>query len=233
MSEISNVIEVKFHGARLANVDAIYRLDQEQFLQFSDIELPPTYRVDFGRTEDGDTISMIGDENGVQIPDELLVDAGKLHVWIWLNTGTYGGKTCYHAIMRKKIRGDVTDYVPTPGERQQIDTFLEIMNREATKAEEEAGNAETSAGNAERDALKAEGFSIGTQDGVPVESGSPYFMNNASFFASVAGQAASNAGWVHFYIDGDGYLHYVKTENCDLDFYIDNNGYLHVTNGEA
>ena len=77
---------------------------------------------------------------------------------------------------------------------------------------------------------KAEGFAVGEQNGEPVEEGSPYFMNNAAFYAGVAGQAASNAGWVYFYIDDEGYLHYVKTANCDLDFYIDVNGYLHVTN---
>lgn len=46
-----------------------------------------------------------------------------------------------------------------------------------------------------------------------------------------AEQGASLSGWVTFYIDSSGYLHYVKTANCDLDFYIDADGYLHVTNG--
>ena len=46
--------------------------------------------------------------------------------------------------------------------------------------------------------------------------------------ADRAEQAAANAGWVEFYIDDDGYLHYVKSDNVGLDFYIDDDGYLHV-----
>lgn len=36
--------------------------------------------------------------------------------------------------------------------------------------------------------------------------------------------------WASFYIDGNGNLHYNRTENEDLEFYIDSNGDLHVVN---
>ena len=118
---------------------------------------------------------------------------------------------------------------------QEAQTAAETAQEKAeaaqTAAETAQGIAEDAQEDAEAQALKAEGFAVGEQNGVPVQSGSPYFMNNAEFYADVAAQAASNAGWVYFYIDEDGYLHYVKTENCDLDFYIDDDGYLHVTNG--
>ena len=100
-----------------------------------------------------------------------------------------------------------------------------------TAAETAQDKAEDAQEDAEAQALKAEGFAVGEQNGVPVQSGSQYFMNNAEFYADVAGQAASDAGWVYFYIDENDHLHYVKTENCGLDFYIDANGHLHVTNG--
>ena len=113
-------------------------------------------------------------------------------------------------------------------------TEAETAQGKAEDAQEAAETAQSNAENAqassETNALKSEGFAVGEQNGEPVEEGSPYFMNNAAFYAGVAGQAASNAGWVYFYIDDEGYLHYVKTANCDLDFYIDVNGYLHVTN---
>lgn len=46
--------------------------------------------------------------------------------------------------------------------------------------------------------------------------------------ADRAEQAANTAGWVDFYIDNDGYLHYVKADSVGLDFSIDADGYLHV-----
>lgn len=96
------------------------------------------------------------------------------------------------------------------------------------KASEEA--AAESESNAEDNALKAEGYAVGTQDGVEVEYGSPYFHDNAKFWATMAEESAGKDGWVHFYIDDEGYLHYVKTANCALGFYIDTNGILHATN---
>lgn len=106
-----------------------------------------------------------------------------------------------------------------------------IAAEAAQEASETAqGKAEDAQGVSEAEALKAEGYAVGTQDGVEVQSGSPYYLNNSKFYSEVAGQTASNAGWVYFYIDDNGVLHYVKTENCDLSFYIDDNGILHVTN---
>lgn len=36
--------------------------------------------------------------------------------------------------------------------------------------------------------------------------------------------------WASFYVDGNGDLHYNRTENEDLEFYIDDGGNLHVVN---
>ena len=51
---------------------------------------------------------------------------------------------------------------------------------------------------------------------------------SASQSANRAEQAANTAGWVDFYIDENGYLHYVKADSTELDFYVDADGYLHV-----
>ena len=52
--------------------------------------------------------------------------------------------------------------------------------------------------------------------------------SDASQSANRAEQAANTAGWVDFYIDENGYLHYVKADSTELDFYVDADGYLHV-----
>lgn len=120
------------------------------------------------------------------------------------------------------------------------------------KAETAQGKAEDAQEAAETAQGKAEGYAVGKQNGTDVGSGSPYYENNAKYYASEAAGAATGAaanaasaaesaeraaqgaavdGWVSFYIDNNGDLHYVRTENVELDFYIDANGNLHVTNG--
>lgn len=60
----------------------------------------------------------------------------------------------------------------------------------ASTASTDAASAETSATNANRDALKAEGHAVGTQNGTPVTSESPYYHNNAAYWANYASQYA-------------------------------------------
>ena len=101
------------------------------------------------------------------------------------------------------------------------ETWLETLTELGSEAQQAAETAE-------HQALKSEGFAVGKQNGVVVGHDSPYFENNAEFYASVAQQAAAEGGWVHFYIDENGYLHYVKTPDVDLVFTLVD-GYLHVT----
>lgn len=57
-----------------------------------------------------------------------------------------------------------------------------------------ADDAEASAASANVDALKSEGHALGTQNGTPVSSDSPYYHNNAKYWADEARQ--SSAGGV-------------------------------------
>ena len=111
---------------------------------------------------------------------------------------------------------------------EQLGELGAQVQQDAADAAQAAEGAEGSAESAAADALKAEGYAVGEQNGAEVGSGSPYFENNAKFYAAAAQQAASEGGWVHFYIDEGGHLHYVKTPDVDLVFSIQN-GYLHVT----
>lgn len=63
----------------------------------------------------------------------------------------------------------------------------------ATAASNKAGEAATSATSAETQALKAEGFAVGEQNGTDVGSGSPYYHNNAEYYAGQASGSATTA----------------------------------------
>lgn len=140
--EYSNELSVAFGALKTKTTKEIYRLDEEQYLVFTDIELPTNFRVDFGLSENGDTISMVGTDNKVLMPDNLLTHAGKLHAWVWVDTGTYGGKTCYHVIVPIKQRGNVTDIQPTPAEQRTIDSLIDALNEGVEAAGDAADAAE-------------------------------------------------------------------------------------------
>lgn len=63
----------------------------------------------------------------------------------------------------------------------------------AQSASGSAGTATNKAAAASADALKAEGYALGKQNGAAVASGSPYYHNNAEYFAGQAGDSASAA----------------------------------------
>ena len=56
-----------------------------------------------------------------------------------------------------------------------------------------ANSASGSASSASANALKSEGFAVGEQDGTEVESGSPYYHNNAEYYAGEASGSAASA----------------------------------------
>ena len=66
--------------------------------------------------------------------------------------------------------------------------FQSYATTASTKASEASGSA-TSAGTA---ALKSEGYAVGEQNGTQVTSGSPYYENNAKYYADLAAQYASS-----------------------------------------
>lgn len=88
----------------------------------------------------------------------------------------------------------------------------------ATQANNSAWSAIQSAQASARSASEAE------QDRMDADR----YARASAQSADRAEQAANTAGWVDFYVDEDGYLHYVKADSVGLDFYVDNEGYLHV-----
>ena len=88
----------------------------------------------------------------------------------------------------------------------------------ATQANNSASSAYQNAQASARSASEAE------QDRIDADR----YARASAQSADRAEQAANTAGWVDFYVDENGYLHYVKAESTGLDFYVDNEGYLHV-----
>ena len=77
-----------------------------------------------------------------------------------------------------------TDYEQSPYHNNNAKYYYQ-------QASNAAGTASDSATNAGINALKSEGYAVGKQNGTAVESGSPYYQNNAEYFAEQAAASAS------------------------------------------
>ena len=97
----------------------------------------------------------------------------------------------------------------------------ESAQASARSAESASQSAQTASENAQASAQSA---SEAKQDRIDADR----YARASAQSADRAEQAANTAGWVDFYVDEDGYLHYVKADSVGLDFYVDADGYLHV-----
>ena len=201
---ITNIIEIKFNGNRMAFVDSEYRLDSGMYLKFMDIDLPEAYQVHFANRQHGATFESIGNADGVRIPDDVWTSKEPIFAWIYLHPTEDSAVTKYEVRIIKKIRADLPNGVePTPYEQTVIDEAISALNTAVEKtsadAEQTAADAET-ASQAATDALNS---------------------------ADRAEQAAQNAGYMFFDIDENGDLIYERTTNVDVDFVIED-GDLYV-----
>lgn len=69
----------------------------------------------------------------------------------------------------------------------RVTTIAGTVSNDATRAETAASEAEDSVDAVEAEALKAEGLALGTQNGEPVDSDSPYYHANAKYYKETTG----------------------------------------------
>lgn len=86
----------------------------------------------------------------------------------------------------------VTNHVVTAVVKAHSIGENELETNYKTACENAKTDAETAALSSETNALKSEGFAVGEQNGVPVTSGSPYYENNAEYYAGVAENVVSS-----------------------------------------
>lgn len=103
--------------------------------------------------------------------------------------------------------------------------IVEQAREAARQAEDAADEAQQSEDDAADNAKLAESWAVGETGTRPGED-----TDNAKYYAKLAEQQAAEGGWIRFYIDKRGYLHYVKTPNTEITFYL-RGGYLYASMG--
>lgn len=207
---MTDMITAVFSGLRRTRTSALYKYDTNVMLKFEGLNLPTVYEVHFSNYDNsGTAITMLGDENGVAIPNELLETGYTVYAWIYLHAKIGNGMTKYTAEIPVKVRPKPEEYEPSG-----ISPWEEVV-RTITEIKE----------NAQANATASESWAVG---GTGTRPGEDY--NNSMYYAEMAKQAATKKGFVSFEIVYPGILHMYITENLtdSIDFVINSNGELEV-----
>lgn len=205
----NNIISAVFSSSNITYTKPAYQYDYGMILKFSGIELPQAYEVHFSNTEFcGESISQIGDESGVTIPDEMFLSGAPIYAWTYLHTGLDDGETVYKTVISINKRAQPSDIEPTPVQQDVITQAIAALNTaveqtaqdvvDATaakdaaelaqgKAEDAQTAAETAQDKAEDAQSSAEGFA---GDALQSASDAQGYASDAHGYAQDAEQAA-------------------------------------------
>ena len=163
-----------FAGGRSSITASLMRYDYGQILKIIGIDLPSAFEAHFSDSTDGTSITQIGHDNEVTIPDDFLQGTNdKIYCWIYLHDGETDGSTEYTITIPVKPRASITEDVPTPEEQSAISEAIVALNEGVERAEAAAeifttasATAETLPEGSEATATYAEGlFTFGIPKG--------------------------------------------------------------------
>ena len=250
---ITNTIDVRFNGSRMAFVEPEYRYNSGVYLRFVDIDLPEAYQVHFANSQHGNSLESVGDANGVRIPDDVWASNAPIFAWIYLHPTNGSAVTRYEVRIPKQKRAELPDGTePTPAEQTVIDQAIAALNSAVAKTAADAVqtglDAESAAQSAsEADAARDEAVAASTAAAQSEANAAASTLNavtsatnalaseqaaatsavSAATSADRAEQAAQDAGYMFFEIDENGDLIYERTSNVNVDFSLED-GDLYV-----
>jgi hypothetical protein len=170
---------------------------------------------------------MLGNADGVDIPDACLTSGEPIYAWVFLHTGEDDGETEYTVSIPVIARAEPSDIEPTPVQQDAITQAIAALNSGVTRAETAAESAEDDATDAAASATLSESWAVGGTGTRPGED-----SDNAKHYAEVAQHGAEEAGYAWFDIDDEtGEMMVTVTDNLaeDVSFEInENTGELEV-----
>ena len=93
---VSNITNIVFGEKRAVFSPNFYQYDYGQYLKFTDLDLPVSYEVLFSTDKErGNTITVLGNADGVRIPDILLQRGDTIYAWLFLHADTNDGRVMY------------------------------------------------------------------------------------------------------------------------------------------
>lgn len=125
----NRILTANFRLSRRVKTASLYQYDYGQVLRFLGICLPDVYEVHFSNADGGGTAyTVLGNADGVMIPDALLATGNTVHAWIFLHDAATDGETEYKVEIPVIRRPKVTDAEPTPVQQDVITQAIAALN---------------------------------------------------------------------------------------------------------
>lgn len=224
-------------------VAARYQYDYGQALSITGITLPSVFEAHFASVDGSQTVTMLGHNGVVEVPDELFQVAKAIVCYIYLHDEVTDGRTVYTIKIPVKERPEPSDVEPTPVQQDIITQAIAVLNDAVTQTGQDVESADASAQAASESASKAaqsEVYATAMADAASQsesnaaasaasasqsaesaqasESSARTSATNAARDADRAEQAAGQSGYMFFHIDSNGDLIYERTSNVDVYF---------------
>ena len=190
MQENIKPVTVKKTVRMAFRTEPIWQYDVGHELVFDGFELPTAFEVHFSRSPMGQSITQIGTENKVTLPDMYAQAAGTIYAWLYI-AGEDTGLTKYSIEIPVNRRARITDQQPTPVEQSAIDQAIAALNAGVDAAEAAQDAAEEAQGKAEQAQAGAEAAEDGAE---AAKLATQAFASAADGSATAAGQSATAAG---------------------------------------
>ena len=193
-----NVIVASFSDARHeTRTRRVYQYDYGMVLTVDGIDLPTAFEAHFSNTDDsGTSVTQIGSDGAVDIPDEYLLTGLPVYCWIYLHTGEDDGETVYKITIPVKKRAQPTNEEPTPVQQDAITQAIAALNSAVTQTGQDAESAEASASDAADSAEEAKGYKEAAQTSATNAARSDSSAASAAYDASLSARSAVRAAGV-------------------------------------
>ena len=252
MSNPLNITTASFGGLREVATSPLWQYDYGQILKITGLDLPQAFEVHFSNSrKSGETITQIGTDSQVVIPDMYLTSGADIYCFIFLHDGLTDGETEYVIKIPVRERPEPSDIEPTPEQQDTITEAIAALNVAVTQTAQDVISADASATAAAQSATGAQTAALSAQGSATAASASATIATDAAGTATTkaseaatsaeyaaqsatnanrdadrAEQAAATSGYLWFYIE-EGKLYLDRTPNTQVDFYMQD-GKLYV-----
>lgn len=138
-----NIIHATYaSGCGYAIAETLIQYDYGQILELEGFGLPSAFQVDFSVDPDGgNAVTVIGQNDRVEIPDALLQGDVNIYAFIRVHTGDDDGETVYVVQIPVMGRPQIPSATPTPEQQGAIDSAIAALNAAVAQCEELARHA--------------------------------------------------------------------------------------------
>jgi len=131
-----NILTAVVRRNHLVTLDHRWQYDYGQKLRFEGIELPEVFEGHFANSLEGETITQVGTDNTVPIPDSLFLTGQTIFAWVFVHDGETDGRTKYMVKIPVWVRPQMQDDTPTPEEQSAVTQAIAALNVAVNRCEE-------------------------------------------------------------------------------------------------